>query len=277
MKMNIWREMKIEKKLFIGLLVSTVLLQSSYAALVIENTTASTWDTPQNWTNTVIWKTGVVAGSADDVVMSAKPVDYTVNISASAVTVKTLKTNYQNDGDIPTLNISTDFTISNFLEMGIQAGGTMVVADGGNVLLSGGAGRALFGTGLFAGTLTVESGGVYRSNGRFEIGANGSVQVDGLYKSLHNTFATALTIASGGNLFVGTAGTVQLKGDQTLNSTLLGYVSGGQITGADTIVFDYNAAQDITRMTVVPEPASIGLFVIGFSAVAFAVRRKLSC
>ncbi len=135
----------------------------------------------------------------------------------------------------------------------------------------------MFGTGLFAGTLTVESGGVYRSNGRFEIGANGSVQVDGLYKSLHNTFATALTIASGGNLFVGTAGTVQLKGDQTLNSTLLGYVSGGQITGADTIVFDYNAAQDITRMTVVPEPASIGLFVIGFSAVAFAVRRKLSC
>ena len=268
--------MKKEKKLFIGLLISTALLQSSYAALIIQNNTVSTWDNPQNWTNTAIWTTGIVAGAGDDVVMAAKPVSYTVNIT-EALAIKSLKANYQNDGDIPTLNISTDFTISNFLEMGVQSGGTMVVADGGNVLLSGGAGRALFGTGLFAGTLTVESGGVYRSNGRFEIGANGSVQVDGLYKSLNSTFATALTIASGGNLFVGTAGTVQLKGDQTANSTLLGYVSGGQITGADTITFAYNEAQDITRMTVVPEPASIGLFVIGFSVVAFARRRKLSC
>ena len=102
-----------------------IAVQSGFGALVIENQTAGFWDTAHNWNETVIWKTGVVAGSADDVVMSAKPVDYTVNISASAVTVKTLKTNYQNDGDIPTLNISTDFTISNFLEMGIQAGGTM--------------------------------------------------------------------------------------------------------------------------------------------------------
>ena len=250
--------MKIKNKFFIGLLVSTVLLQSSYAALVIENTTASTWDTPQNWTNTVIWKTGVVAGSADDVVMSAKPVDYTVNISASAVTVKTLKTNYQNDGDIPTLNISTNFTISNFLEMGNQSGGTMVVADGGNVLLRGSAGRALFGTGLFDGALTVESNGVYRSNGTFLIGANGSVQVDGLFKSLNTNTVTALTIASGGGLYVGSAGTVQLRGNQTTNSTLLGYISGGQIAGAGPIDLAYDSNLDITRLTVVPTPTYVG-------------------
>jgi hypothetical protein len=52
----------------------------------------------------------------------------------------------------------------------------------------------------------------------------------------------------------------------------VGSVGGGLISGADTIDLAYDSGLDITRVTVVPEPVSIGLIMMG-STLLLALRR----
>lgn len=245
----------------------------SCEAAVIQNVDPTFWSTSQNWTNTAIWNGGPVPGTTDNVIMAAKPVDYTVEISSGDVTINSLKTNYQTDGDIPTLYVSTNVTITTLLEMGVTAGGTLQIADGGNVTVSAGLGKAYFGTGSFAGTLAVEKGGFYRSYGEFRIGANGQVQVDGIFQSINKDFATALTIDNGGSLYIGNTGTVFLKGDQTGNQSLLDYINNGDIAGANPITMNYNSDIDATRLMAIPEPMTLGLFVVG-SCLSFFIKHN---
>ncbi|MFA5688139.1 MAG: hypothetical protein WC959_03180 [Kiritimatiellales bacterium] len=222
----------------------------------VQNLNVEFWQTSHEWSEAAIWHNGLEpAASGSAVMMAAKPVNYTVTISGGAVTVLSFKSNYQAVGTdwTPALLVSTNFTIDNFLELGVQANGALVVADGGNVLISKNAARSLLGTGGYSGTLTVESGGIYTTSGQFLIGTDGNVTVDGTLKTLHGTVTNALTIEGNGYLYIGESGVVELSGNRTGNAMLQGYIDNGQIYGADVITMAYDSVADVTRLTVVPK------------------------
>ncbi|MFA5688143.1 MAG: PEP-CTERM sorting domain-containing protein [Kiritimatiellales bacterium] len=232
----------------------------------VQNLNVEFWQTSHEWSEDAIWNNGVKpAESGSNVQMAAKPVNYTVTISGGAVTVLSFRSNYQTVGTdwTPTLLVSTNFTIDNFLDLGVLANGALVVANGGNVLITKNAARTLLGTEGYTGTLTVESGGIYETSGRFLIGTNGNVTVDGTLKTLHGTVTNALTIEGNGYLYIGESGVIELSGNRTGNAILQGYINDGQIYGADAITMAYDSVADVTRLTVVPEPGSVVLFIVG--------------
>lgn len=234
---------------------------------------ATFWDTPKSWHNTEIWSTGVVGSTNDDVSVVSKPEDLTVNLFESAVTVNTLRLGRYAGANpaVATLHVTTNLTVANFVNIAYAGGNASFIVDG--AMVSSGASTSI-GHADYAGTLTVDAGGVYELVGTFSMYTNSTVTVnDGIVKALAPS-GSRISMKEGAAFYLNGSSQLWLGGDQTgAGSVFNGYVDNGWIYG-DGVAGNVQAVYDGEKTIVtVPEPATLGLFTV--SSVGILLCRKM--
>lgn len=218
--------------------------------VVLQNTSAAFWGIPQSWHEHDIWKDGLLPADTADIIMVAKPTDYRVNIVSQPVTINSLKSKFGVSGTYtPILNVQTNLTINNFLQLGVEENGAMVVDAVNFVLVKG---TVTLGSASFAGSLTVTNGGIIRCNNPLVMNANSSVNIQGGLFKLLETSSAPLSMSEGSVINIeGTNSVLLVYGDQTgAESSLSTYIDNGWILGNGNVgelELLYDSTNNLTR------------------------------
>ncbi len=119
-------------------------------------------------------------------------------------------------------------------------------------------------TGLVIGSANLE---IYSATARYVL-SGGALVMDGILDSAFNGKIDFLTTGTGGTLSIGTGQTSVLEGYITDGRIIL---DGAQATLADFSIMDNGT---ITTLSVIPEPATLGM-VVAFGGSLLFIRRKL--
>ncbi len=119
-------------------------------------------------------------------------------------------------------------------------------------------------TGLITGSANLE---IANASARYVL-SGGALVMDGILDSAFNGKIDFLTTGTGGTLSIGTGQT----------SVLEGYITDGRIIldGAQATLADFSITDNgtITTLSVIPEPATLGM-VVAFGGSLLFIRRKL--
>lgn len=224
------------------------------------------------------WSTGSFPQVSDGVTRVETPdnsTSITLSLSSASATIDTLTLGLGEGATTQTLVVQTNLTAQTAVNVAIsgsQLTYSTLTVDGG-VALSPSFYLGTTGSGAASsGTVSVVNGGVIDASTQFYMRERSSATV-GTDSSI---LTGSLVMDSGALLYLeGTAEVVfggNLLSDEDLNS----YIDNNWIYGdgvAGDVQLSYNSLDDETVLSVIPEPATIGLF--GLSAVVAMVIRRL--
>jgi hypothetical protein len=272
------KESKMKKNTTFGMALAVLLSASSpvVAALSFDNNGGDgRWATGQNWSGN--GGARIAPTLADDVTLGLGNATISI-VGGDTALAKNVFGPGNTNPNLVTLDISGgSLQVANHLNVTQQAGSNgLLVMSGGSVTVGDATSDTLkIG---FRGTGTLDmTGGTLTSIGSMYVGHNtgggvGTVNLSGGVIELNHNAASPLLVQNGGVINMSDDGILKfLGGDRT--GLVANFVSDGRISVAEgkEISAVFNGTD--TVVTVIPEPATLGL-VSAFAAGTLFVRRR---